>query len=147
MTALVPYGVSRRSYAQRVVRATTPTTPAQSAHARRRAHAILERRRARFAKTCGNGHRWTAENTYTSIRKTGKQAGQQTRRCKACLQICGGRIKRQRVTTERLKQLRVAVIAAHPDHGGSRASLEMALRDYSKAKAASLPSARKAEAA
>lgn len=135
MTALVPHGVSRRAYAAKV-RRLKGTTPAQRATAQQRAAECLTRRRQRFAKTCGRGHRWTAENTYHSVRKTGPQAGQYVRICKACQQMAEGQRRWRRVVVAKLDRLRVAMLNAHPDRGGSSAQFLKARRQYLAAKAA-----------
>jgi hypothetical protein len=80
------------------------------------------------AKTsCPRGHRYTDANTY---RLGGR------RYCRACGVIRKGQQRwRRDVVEPRLEAARVALIAAHPDHGGSRKAFAEALRVYRRLKA------------
>ena len=104
-SALVPYGVTKQSYANTVT------------WARRKAGLLPSRRARRKPAHCKRGHTFRAGSFYLDARG---------RHCKACAAIRRGR----KLWKAHVVQ---ALIAAHPDHGGSRTALTKALTIYRQA--------------
>lgn len=87
------------------------------------------RRRVRpLNAMCRWGHRYTPQNTY--IDPTRKQ-----RQCRACLTVRRHRRRWARLQQTKLDALKKAMLAAHPDAGGTARRFIAARRRYLQAKA------------
>lgn len=108
-TALVPWGVSRQSYAKRVLwlkrRDGLVPMPSASPGRRKRMH-------------CARGHAYRpgSYRVYSNAKYT-------WRGCKLCAAITTGALRRKRLA-------RRTLIAAHPDHRQSAVPFRAALRQW-----------------
>jgi len=86
------------------------------------------RLRSKQVRTCRRGHRWTDANTI--VRAGG------SRLCRACLTLRAHHARWTKHHRRKVEALRQAMLAAHPDKGGTAARFREARRRWVKAKAA-----------